>query len=229
MSESLFGHENNARHCNGLTTMRTTSSKKDVMTTREVGKVLGVAVRTVQLWVEAGVLPAWRTAGGHRRIARSAVDKLLLARRNDLAPELAHNSTVPTALKLLIVEGDAHMRTLLQAIVRKWTFPVELAFAADGFEALVRIGELAPDVLLTDLTLPDLDAMAMLRALRRPPLAVSAPICIALSALTPTAIAQRGGLPKDVTCFKKPLHYGQLETLLQRCLQHKLRILGAVA
>ncbi|MFY8043989.1 MAG: MerR family transcriptional regulator, partial [Rhodoferax sp.] len=46
------------------------------MTTREVGEALGVAVRTVQLWVESGVLPAWRTAGGHRRIARAAVDKL---------------------------------------------------------------------------------------------------------------------------------------------------------
>ena len=55
--------------------MRKTPANDDLMTTREAGEVLGVAVRTVQLWVESGVLPAWRTAGGHRRIARSAVDR----------------------------------------------------------------------------------------------------------------------------------------------------------
>ena len=44
--------------------MRKISANEDVMTTREAGERLGVAVRTVQLWVEAGVLPAWRTAGG---------------------------------------------------------------------------------------------------------------------------------------------------------------------
>ncbi|MEY3445978.1 MAG: hypothetical protein RIR45_733, partial [Pseudomonadota bacterium] len=66
--------------------MRKISSNDDLMTTREVGEVLGVAVRTVQLWVEAGVLPAWRTAGGHRRIARSAVEKLRAERSQVLLP-----------------------------------------------------------------------------------------------------------------------------------------------
>ncbi len=38
--------------------MRKITSNSELMTTREVGEVLGVAVRTVQLWAESGVLPA---------------------------------------------------------------------------------------------------------------------------------------------------------------------------
>ncbi|MEK9953666.1 MAG: helix-turn-helix domain-containing protein [Curvibacter sp.] len=60
--------------------MRKIASNDELMTTRQAGEVLGVAVRTVQLWVESGVLPAWRTAGGHRRISRGAVEKLLAER-----------------------------------------------------------------------------------------------------------------------------------------------------
>ena len=52
--------------------MRKSATNDDVLSTREAAEQLGVALRTVQLWVEAGVLPAWKTAGGHRRISRVA-------------------------------------------------------------------------------------------------------------------------------------------------------------
>ena len=34
---------------------------------------MGVSLRTIQLWVDAGILAAGRTPGGHRRIRTSAV------------------------------------------------------------------------------------------------------------------------------------------------------------
>lgn len=42
--------------------------------------MLGVSVRTIQLWIDGGVLEAWKTVGGYRRIARQSVDDLLRAR-----------------------------------------------------------------------------------------------------------------------------------------------------
>ena len=38
--------------------------KRDFLSTREAATRLGVALSTVQLWVETGVLPAWKTPGG---------------------------------------------------------------------------------------------------------------------------------------------------------------------
>lgn len=47
-----------------------------VYSTREASEILGVSLRTVQLWVDSGILEAWKTAGGHRRISRASVEAL---------------------------------------------------------------------------------------------------------------------------------------------------------
>jgi excisionase family DNA binding protein len=44
-------------------------------TTIEVARLLGLAVRSVQLMVDRGELSAWKTAGGHRRISRASVEQ----------------------------------------------------------------------------------------------------------------------------------------------------------
>jgi excisionase family DNA binding protein len=49
-----------------------------MLTTREAALRLGVSLRTVQLWVEASILPAARTPGGHRRIPYNAVEALAM-------------------------------------------------------------------------------------------------------------------------------------------------------
>jgi excisionase family DNA binding protein len=59
---------------------RPDDSGDPVLTTREVAELLGIAVSTVQLWIENGALPAWKTPGGHRRVRLSAVSALLRAR-----------------------------------------------------------------------------------------------------------------------------------------------------
>lgn len=47
-----------------------------ILTTRDAAQLLGVAVSTVQIWMESGALPTWKTPGGHRRVRLSAVLQL---------------------------------------------------------------------------------------------------------------------------------------------------------
>jgi excisionase family DNA binding protein len=55
----------------------------DILTTRDVADVFGVSTNMVRRWVEAGMLPSFRTLGGHsrfrwgeiRRAARSGDDE----------------------------------------------------------------------------------------------------------------------------------------------------------
>ncbi|MGD9786944.1 MAG: helix-turn-helix domain-containing protein [Sulfuricellaceae bacterium] len=42
----------------------------------EAAKILGVSPRTIQSWVDNGILTAWKTVGGHRRITLESVNRL---------------------------------------------------------------------------------------------------------------------------------------------------------
>ncbi|MET0983143.1 MAG: GAF domain-containing protein [Telluria sp.] len=51
-----------------------------ILTTRKAARLLGIAVSTAQQWIENGVLRAWKTPGGHRRVRLSDVSALLRER-----------------------------------------------------------------------------------------------------------------------------------------------------
>lgn len=194
--------------------MRKIASNDDLMTTREAGELLGVAVRTVQLWVESGVLPAWRTAGGHRRIARSAVAKLMAERSEILAP--AQDAPV-APLKLLVVEDDPIMLRLYTQMIQRWKFPVELTTANNGFEGLLRMGQIHPDVLVTDLSMPGMDGFEMLRTLCQPASGLAQTRMVVVSALDDEEIAAQGGLPAGVVFFRKPVDFVKLQKWVRSC------------
>ncbi len=207
--------------------MRKIAGNDELMTTREAGEALGVAVRTVQLWVESGVLPAWRTAGGHRRIARSAVEKLMAERTRVIdghAPE--HKPSAPAALKLLVVEDDPDLLRLFTLVVEGWDFPVQLSTASNGFDGLVRIGQLQPDMVVTDLNMPGMDGFQMVRSLKKAGSGFADLAVIAVTALSKGDIQDRGGLPAGVAVFQKPVPFKEIEALA-RDVHRKRRPLPA--
>lgn len=207
--------------------MRKIASNDELMTTRQAGEALGVAVRTVQLWVESGVLPAWRTAGGHRRIARSAVEKLLAERSQVIAQPVLKKqaqSKEERPLRLLVVEDDPDLLRLFTLMVEGWDFPVELTTATNGFEGLVRIGQVRPDMVVTDLNMPGMDSFQMLRSLKKPGAGFDDLAIVAVSALSQVDIQDRGGLPEGVAIFQKPVPFHEIQAMAR---EHRHKVLQA--
>jgi DNA-binding NtrC family response regulator len=66
--------------------------------------------------------------------------------------------------RLLIVEDDAAARVGLQQLVTKWGFVVETA--SDGEEALRKVPGFGPGIVLTDLVMPRMGGLELLRRLR---------------------------------------------------------------
>jgi excisionase family DNA binding protein len=199
--------------------MRKSATNDDVLSTREAAERLGVALRTVQLWVEGGVLPAWKTAGGHRRISRAAVERLIGERTAALAgqaaPPLPNPMPAEVRLAVMVVEDEPELLRLFTMVMAGWDLPLDVTPAVNGFEALLAMGQQCPDLLVTDLNMPGMDGFKMISALRGVGAAFDDLDIVVVTALTPQEIARRGGLPDDVRVFHKPVPFDELETLVR--------------
>jgi len=196
-------------------------TEKEVCSTRETAERLGVSLRTVQLWAEAGLLRAWKTPGGHRRILRSSIDELLQRRGAEIA-----RGVPPGEYQVLVVEDEPDFRQLFELHLRSWQLPIALQSVPSGFDALVRIGASRPDLLITDLRMPGIDGFEMLRALHASG-ALGELEVIVVTALTEHTIKERGGLPDGVCVLHKPLRFAELRGRLGRLVeQWQLRAAG---
>lgn len=208
--------------------MRKSATNHDVLSTRDAAEQLGVALRTVQLWVEHGVLPAWKTAGGHRRISRAAVEKLLSERNAALQspagePAMPQHSAAPSPnLKVLVAESDPDELHLLTVVIRSWALPVDIATATNGFEALLMIGQSCPDLLLTDLNMPGMDGFRMIGALQLAGSAYERMQIIVVTAIPTEEIERRGPLPPHVQVFAKPVSFGSLQGVMRDLLMRRV-------
>jgi excisionase family DNA binding protein len=185
-----------------------------VCSTREAADRLGVSLRTVQLWSEAGLLRAWKTPGGHRRILNASIDELL-KRRTGVGARRAPGGN----FQVLVVEDEPDFRQLFELHLRSWQLPIHLSTAPSGFDALLQIGASQPDLLITDLRMPGIDGFEMLRSLKASG-AIGELEIIVVTALTEHTIAERGGLPPGVTVLYKPLRFAELRQRLDQLLEH---------
>ena len=189
--------------------------RKTFCTTREAAQMLGVSLRTAQLWTESGLLEAWKTVGGHRRISRQSIDRLLARTSLNPVPGSSRAPPSPTPadgagrLKILVVEEDAELRQLYQVNLEVWAMRPQVCVAANVYEGLIMTGMARPDLLVTDLRLPGQTGLHMLRAIREMPELAGVAI-VAVSALAPEEIAAHGGLPEGIAVLPKPLRFGHL-------------------
>jgi DNA-binding NtrC family response regulator len=116
---------------------------------------------------------------------------------------------------ILVVEDDADQRSDLAEIVR--SFGYRVTTAADGREALGALARLPASAILTDLVMPRMDGVALLKELA------------ARGDLTPTVVLTGFGsldqaisVVHDLKAFwflEKPVQPGVVRTLLERAIQ----------
>src|SRR3954468_16619833 len=69
--------------------------------------------------------------------------------------------------KVAWVEDDAQIRKLVQAALR--SSPHELHFATNGREGIALVERIRPDVVFTDVSMPEMDGLEMVDAIRANP------------------------------------------------------------
>jgi len=185
------------------------------MTTSDVAKALGVTVRSVQLWVEQGALEGWKTPGGHRRITRASFEKF-----NANIGSTENKAT--TRLNVVVVEDSLAMQKLYRMTIESWQLPIDVKFVSNGCEGIIYVSQHMPDLLITDLKMPEMDGFAMLKSLRDVD-DFSKMAIVVVTGMQAQEIEEKGGLPKGVRLYgKSPVPFWEMRELMQGLIDRKL-------
>lgn len=185
-------------------------SSEDYCGTSYAARLLGLSVATVQSLVEKGEIEAWKTLGGHRRIALKSINAYIAKN----SPQLARIDTDPKSrLRVLLVEDDEATRDLYQIQFDDWDLPVDCTWMPSALQAMMDIASMQPDLLITDLTMPGVDGIEMLKTLKRNQNLVRMQIVV-ISGLSPDAVVSRGGMPEHAHLMQKPINFEWLHGYL---------------
>lgn len=145
----------------------------------------------------------------------------------DAASELLKKSPHKEAIlksRILIVEDEAVSREILKQIFAKNGF-ANIIEATNGKDGLAKAREHKPDLVITDLRMPEMDGYALCRALRaEPDPALSAIPILVRTALDDPSDRAEVWEARATDYFSKPVN---ADDLLARCVTH-LGYLAAV-
>ncbi len=117
----------------------------------------------------------------------------------------------PVAERVLIVEDDAAARVGLEQLVKSWGFVAEAA--VDGEEALEKVTSFRPAIVITDLVMPRLDGLGLLRALQSQGADVTTLLLTAQGTVETAVEAMKEGAYDYLT---KPIDIQRLKILLDK-------------
>ena len=199
--------------------MKANTSSPQTCSTREAAQVLGISVRTAQLWVEEGRLQAWKTPGGHRRILRTSVDQL--CQQQQASARQAANE-----LSIHLLSPQSERGKNLQALLES-NFPgCTLRTSSDVFDALLVIGDQKPNVLISDIDAIGQYDYRMLAAIDRNP-RLAGMLVVMLSGRQAARTALQAKVAGDITVFDWQDDHEQLLRLVKaynRGRQHLNRV-----
>src|SRR5260370_10291867 len=116
--------------------------------------------------------------------------------------------------RILIVDDEVSARELFAELLQGWGYEVDQTPAGHG--ALKLAAETHPDVIISDLVMPKLDGLALVRALREEQPDTPVVIITGKGTIDAAVEAVREG---GVDFVRKPPHPARPELILQRPLE----------
>ena len=148
--------------------MLTTPTMDDAfLTTEEVLEYLQVNIRTVYRLIKAGRIPAVRV-GRQWRFRKRDIDAWLETQRSKVGRPgypVRHAGPPPSRARVLVVDDEETIRELLVKTLALAEYEVDVV--PDGRTAVDRMRIIPYDLLITDLRMPGLDGLTVIREARR--------------------------------------------------------------
>jgi excisionase family DNA binding protein len=135
--------------------------EKRNLSTFDVAQLLEVDPGSVANWIDSGLLKAYRTPGGHRRVS---VEDLVRFLRQ-------HQMPIPARLQdrracVVVVDDEPAAAAMIAEAVKTAHPEYEVVQAHDGFRAGSLVAALTPEVVILDLGMPGLDGFEVCRLIK---------------------------------------------------------------
>jgi excisionase family DNA binding protein len=168
-------------------------------TTHDIAKVCDVYPSSVVNWIDSGKLKAYATPGGHHRVTRE--DLLSFLKRFDIPipKKLSVRET-----RILVVDDDVEVTRVVARAFDRCGDAFATEACHSGIEALIRIGQEPPDLVILDIVMPKMDGLQVCKVLKSQPETRGIKI-IAISGKKPPFNEKRPQEAKVDAFFRKPL------------------------
>jgi len=118
--------------------------------------------------------------------------------------------------RILIVDDEGPARSALAELLRDEGYQVDTA--ADGFKALPKLQDFAPDLLLTDLRMPGMDGLELMRRAKEIDPEMQAIVSTGRGDVESAVAAMRQGAADYLS---KPINFDELSIVLDRALERR--------
>lgn len=171
-----------------------------------VAEILGVDPGSVVNWIDGGLLKAFRTPGGHRRVLANDLQAFLVRHSMPVPPELAVQD-VPVCVA--VVDDEPELAHVVARAILAEHPDYQVVEANDGFQAGTMVSTHRPQVVILDLKMPGIDGFEVCRLIRTNEATKHATV-IAITAY-PSAENQDRILSAGAKmCLEKPLDLAEL-------------------
>lgn len=171
----------------------------ELYTTHDISRLLQVDPSTISKWIDRGLLVAFRTPGGHRRVRAADLRTFLIAHQMPVPDELGSGD-----IRLLAVSADKGVLDAIKRTFKAQGEKVQLLTTPSGVEATLMLNEQRPHGLLIDLELPEFDTLELLRRVSARKALEGVKLIAMSSAPSRSATADEALKAGAVVCLEKP-------------------------
>lgn len=134
---------------------------KKPYTTGEIASYCHVTINAVKKWIASGKLDAFRTPGGHYRVNKEDFMSFLGKYKLDMKGEI-----FPEKRKILIVDDEKNVVEYIKGALESMPSKFDIEIAGDGYEALIKVGDFKPELLVLDIRMPKIDGFEVCRRIK---------------------------------------------------------------
>ena len=172
---------------------------KDTYSTHDVAKICCVTPTTVIRWIEDGLIPAFKTVGGHRRVRREDIERVCQERGIPFNVQTGDETG-----RILVIDDEPVVTDLLRDVVTDLNRAFEIEVARDAFDAGRQVVLFRPQLIFLDLMMPGVDGFEVCARLKRDSATAHTEV-VAITGYYTEANTERILAAGAAACLRKPL------------------------